>query len=245
MTTGDSETAKLTILTTEQYTLQSARQLCLQDMQGRATMFFNVVSASLVVIGFFGSASHFGNSFSIFILALLTGLWVLGFLTYIRVIQAAMEDVIISFGLARIRHRYLDMQPALREVFVRSTNDDYTGINREMGSTQAWWQPLMATHIVIAFATSVIAGMEISFALNQIVHVPVAGDVIVGAAAFAANLAAFAAYDEMFSETSIVSFRRAIRQRIEISRGRFALRTPRCPRTDALRPLRRLSSGQP
>jgi hypothetical protein len=164
-TTGASD---LTILTTEHFTLQSARQLCLQDMQGRSTMFLTVVSASLIAIGFFGTATHFGGGFVVFVLSLLTSLWALGVFTFVRVLQAAIEDVIICFGIARIRHRYTEIAPNLRDSFVRSIHDDFTGIYAEMGSSQNRWRRLMPTYVVIAFVTSVFAGAEVAFALGEI-----------------------------------------------------------------------------
>ena len=170
----------LTILTTEHATLQSARQFSLQDMQNRSAMFLTVVSASLVAIGFFGSASHFSGGFTIFVLALLTSLWVLGFLTFVRVVQGAVEDSIICFGLARIRHRYTEISPGVRELFVRSINDDFEGINHEMGSTKRWWQVFMPTYIAVSFVTNVLAGTEVAFAAGNIFHATLA--VQIGAA---------------------------------------------------------------
>ena len=108
MFSGGTGTSDLTILTTEHYTLQSARQLCLQDMQSRSTIFMTGLSASLVAISFFGSATQFRGGFVVFVLALLIPLWFAGVLTWTRVVQAAIEDVIISFGMARIRHRYTE-----------------------------------------------------------------------------------------------------------------------------------------
>jgi hypothetical protein len=175
-------TNDLTILTAEHFTLQSARQLCLQDMQGRSTMFLTVVSASLIAIGFFGTVTHFAGTFVVFVLALLTSLWVLGVLTFVRIIQAAVEDVIISFGIARLRHRYVEIAPNLRDLFVRSIHDDFRGINAEMGSVQSWWQRLMPTYIVISFVTSVVSGAVVAFALGEIFRTP---PVVQGAAAIA------------------------------------------------------------
>lgn len=167
-TTGTND---LTILTTEHFTLQSARSLCLQDMQGRSTMFLTTVSASLIAIGFFGAATHFEGGFVVFVLALLTSLWVLGVFTFLRILQAAVEDVIICFGIARIRHRYTDIAPNVRDSLVRSIHDDFHGINAEMGSKQSWWQRLMPTYVVISFVTSVISGAEVAFALGEIFRV--------------------------------------------------------------------------
>lgn len=181
----------LTILTTEHFTLQSGRQLCLQDMQGRSAMFLTIVSASLIAIGFFGTATHFGGGFVVFVLALLTSLWALGFFTFVRIIQAAVEDVIICFGIARIRHRYTEIAPNLRDSLVRSIHDDFRGINAEMGSGQSWWQRLMPTYIVIAFVTSVVSGAAVGFALGEIFRVTPLVQAAAAIATFAFNSIGF------------------------------------------------------
>lgn len=192
MFSGDTTgTSDLTILTTEHFTLQSSRQLCLQDMQSRSTMFLTTVSASLIAIGFFGSATQFRGGFVIFVLPLLISLWVLGALTFMRVVQAAIEDVIICFGIARIRHRYTEIAPGVREILVRSIHDDYAGIYREMGSMAAWWQSLMPTYIGISFLTSVLAGAVVAFALSEIAHVTLAIQMAAAVAVSVTNIIVF------------------------------------------------------
>ena len=188
MIRGSTGTGDLTILTTEHFTLQSARQLCLQDMQNRSSIFLTAVSASLVAFGFFGSATHFTGPFFIFVLGLLISLWVLGVLTWTRVLQAAIEDVIISFGIARIHHRYTELAPDISPLLVRSTHDDFKGINFEMGSTHEWWQQLMPTYVAISFVTSVIAGSAVAFTLVEIGHVKLAMPMIAAVSVFVLNL---------------------------------------------------------
>lgn len=191
MFSGPKGADDLTILTAEHFTLQSSRQLCLQDMQGRATMFFTIVSASLIAIGFFGTATHFGGGFVFFVLALLTSLWVLGILTFVRVLQCDLEDTIICFGIARIRHRYTEIAPNVRDELVRSIHDDLTGISAEMGSNIRWWQRLTPTYVVISFVTSVVAGAEVAFALGAIFGRPPALQAAAAIATFAINALGF------------------------------------------------------
>lgn len=188
---GTTGTSDVTILTTEHFTLQSARQLCLQDMQNRATIFMTGLSASLVAISFFGSATQFRGGFVAFVLALLVPLWVAGVLTWMRVVQAAIEDVIISFGIARIHHRYTEIAPNLSTLLVRSIHDDYAGIDREMGSPGAWWQKLMPTYVSISFITSVLAGAVIAFVLNEISRSTLTIQMVGGVAAFGINMLFF------------------------------------------------------
>ena len=174
-----SDELELTVLTTEHYTLQSARQACLQDMQGRATLFLYSVSAVLVALGFMASASA-RQQFIVFSVTLLSALWVLGILTFLRLGQLAVEDTIIVFGISRIRHRYLELQPALEGMFVRSIHDDLTGLQEEMGASRAWWQFLMPTTTAVSFVDSVVGGADLSVILSASLHVSLMIAVVAG-----------------------------------------------------------------
>lgn len=88
---GITGTTDVTILTTEHITLQSTRQLCLQDMQNRSTMFLTALSAALIAISFFGSATQFRGGFVAFVLAVLIPLWVAGVLTFTRVLRRRLR----------------------------------------------------------------------------------------------------------------------------------------------------------
>ena len=154
-------------------------------------MFLTIVSASLIAIGFFGTATHFGEAFVVFVLALLTSLWVLGLFTFVRILQAAVEDAIISFGIARIRHRYTEIAPNLRELLVRSIHDDFRGINAEMGSEQHWWQRLMPTYVVISFVTSVVSGALVAFALSELLRLAPLAQAAAAIATFTINALGF------------------------------------------------------
>ena len=193
MSAKTAGTSDLSILTTEHFTLQSARQLCLQDMQNRSTLFLTAVSASLVAISFFGSATQFHGAFFGFVLSLLISLWVLGTLTWTRVVQAAIEDVIISFGIARIHHRYTEIAPDIQPLLVRSIHDDFAGINREMGSTQEWWQKLMPTYVAISFVTSVLSGSAVAFTLSELAHATPAIEMLAAFVTFIINIMMFKA----------------------------------------------------
>lgn len=190
---ASSGASDLTILTTEHFTLQSARQLCLQDIQGRSTIFLTVLSVSLLAIGYFGTATHFGPAYIAFVLVLVSTLWVLGVLTFMRVLQASVEDTIIDYGIARIRHRYTELSPSVAPLFVRTTHDDFAGMNHEMGSTDSWWQQLMPTYVVVSFVTSVLAGSEVAFALGQLLHASIAAQTAAGIATFLINAIVFRA----------------------------------------------------
>lgn len=182
---------ELTILTTEHMALQSARMACLQDIQGRTSMFLTSVSGTLVALGFLGAADHFGPGFVVSALTLLATLWVLGFLTLLRIGQIDFEDVIIAFGIARIRHRYTEIEPSMRDRLVRSIHDDLPGLNAETGGANTRWQGLMPTQSLVSFLASVIAGAEVAVIVTVASHATLRVAAVSGIVAGAVNVLLF------------------------------------------------------
>jgi hypothetical protein len=169
-----------TILTTEHFTSQTVRSTCLQDMQGRASLFLTAVSGSLVALSFIGSATKFGTAFLMFTIALLATLWFLGFLTFLRIAQIGVEDTIVAFEIARIRHRYIELVPEMANRITRTVHDDIAGLQAEMGGASSWWQVLMPTQSLITFIVSIIAAVELALILTAVFHLSPIGAVIGG-----------------------------------------------------------------
>jgi len=135
-----SDTAFLTVLTTEHYNLQSARFATISDSNGRASLFLSSVSSSLVALAFIGQAAQFGEAFRVFGLVLFPVLCVLGLFTFKRVLQSAVDDIVYDFGINLIRHFYAEMAPDATPYFVLSTHDDGTGMMRAMGARNGFGQ---------------------------------------------------------------------------------------------------------
>jgi hypothetical protein len=60
---------------------------------GRSTLFIGAVSGALIAIAFTGQVSHTGTAFHVFSLMLLPSLFLLGLITFERVLQSAIEDL--------------------------------------------------------------------------------------------------------------------------------------------------------
>jgi hypothetical protein len=179
---------EVTILTTEHFTSQSARGACLQDMQGRASLFLTSVSGSLIALGFLGSATQFGPGFALFATVLLGTLWVLGLLTFLRVAQIGVEDTILAFGIARIRHRYIELVPQVADRITRTSHDDIAGLKADLGGADRWWQALMPMESLISFLVSVIAAADVSVIFAVALHAVPLVAIVAGIAAGIASL---------------------------------------------------------
>src|SRR5512132_2009067 len=99
----------LQALTTEHFTLQTARSATIADSNGRSALYLSTVSSVVVALAFIGQVDRLGHAFSLFALALLPALVLLGVLTYLRLVQTAVEDLFYARAINRIRRHYVDL----------------------------------------------------------------------------------------------------------------------------------------
>lgn len=118
------------ILATEHWGLLAARSTAQSEVLTRITIFLALVSAGLVTIGLLGQASGFSGWFGGASLALLAFLTVIGFMTQVRVMNVSEEDMMYVVAMNRIRGAYVDLDPAVAEVFLAAVNDDMAGMKR-------------------------------------------------------------------------------------------------------------------
>ena len=88
----------LAALTTEHFTLQTARSATIMESNGRSALFLSTVSSAVVALAFIGQVADVGQPFFLFALAVLPTLFFLGLLTYLRLTQSATEDLLYSPG---------------------------------------------------------------------------------------------------------------------------------------------------
>jgi hypothetical protein len=96
----------LTALTTEHFTLQGARQQTMSESSARASLFIVAVSSALVALGFIGQLSDVGDVFNVFALTVLPTLYVLGAVTFVRLVECGAEDFRYGMAINRIRGYY-------------------------------------------------------------------------------------------------------------------------------------------
>ena len=190
----------LTILTTEHWSLLTARSLVYNETFARGAMFLTFLSASLVALGFVAGSGAAGTmlplvAIPILVLDLFVGLATLG-----RLIDATTEEFVALQGMARLRHAYLEVAPDLAPYFSTARHDDMASVLRAYGPT-AGRPPSTLGNVAHGLTTmpgmvmvvdSALAG-SIASALAIVVGVDAAGALAVGVLAGIAALALFAA----------------------------------------------------
>jgi hypothetical protein len=187
--TRDLSPQVVAIMTTEHYNLQSGRAMTISDANGRASLFLGTVSTSLVALAFVGgisrSSAGLGQAFYVFGLVLLPSLVFLGVVTFARVLQSGIEDLIYARGINRIRHLYQEHAPQMRPYFILSAHDDEAGVMGNSAMRAGWWQPFLSTAGMIAVINSVIVGAFVSLLLATLAAgLPLGVLISVGVAAF-------------------------------------------------------------
>lgn len=123
----------ITILSTEHWSLLSARSLAYNEAFVRAGMFLTFLSMSFVAMALLAQAMDFGRDFlSVAALVLAFDL-VIGLATFGRINGANYDDLRAVHGMARIRHAYTQITPLVAPYFTTPTHDDIDAVTTVYG----------------------------------------------------------------------------------------------------------------
>lgn len=116
------------ILSTEHWSLLSARSLAYNEAFVRAGMFLTFLSMSFVGLALLAQAMSFGRDF-LGVAALILGFdVVIGLTTFLRINGANLDDLRAVHGMARIRHAYTQVTPIVTPYFTTPTHDDIDAV---------------------------------------------------------------------------------------------------------------------
>lgn len=118
----------LQILTTEHWSLLSARGLAYNESFARASMFLAFVSMSFVALALLATANGFTREFLAIAAVMLGFDFLIGILTVLRMMFAALEDTRATFGMNRIRNAYVRIAPTVERFFITGVHDDVQGM---------------------------------------------------------------------------------------------------------------------
>lgn len=180
----------LQFMTTEHFTLQTARASTISEANGRCALFIGSVSSAVVALAFIGQASGLSESFFLFGLVLFPSLLFLGIFTFKRVLQTAAEDIIYARGINRIRHYYVELAPDIRPYLIESIHDDTAGALRGMGIplNTSKWDLFQTSSGMIAVINSVIGGVFTGLFNRFLFSLPVYADFGIGVVVFVVSV---------------------------------------------------------
>ena len=191
----------LTALTTEHFTLQGARSQTMSESSARASLYVLSVSSSLIALGFIGQVSEIGDLFNTFALTVLPTLYVLGVVTFVRLVECSAEDFRYGMAINRIRGYYLEVAGDRADLFLLSAKDDAAGVREAMGLPRKGRTPIFAFSSAIAVINGVVAGAAVALALGALTGVSLAVAAIAGGVAAVISALGWIRYsDALFSE---------------------------------------------
>jgi hypothetical protein len=186
------------ILSTEHWSLLTARSLVYNETFTRGGMFLTLLSASLVALGFVYQGGG-GSDFPLIVVAVLALDLFVGFATLGRIVNASSEEIRALQAMNRIRHAYLEMVPSLEPYFSTGWHDDIGSVLAIYGASAERPSALLDTLHGLTTMPGMLSVINASIAgaLTAAVVVTVGGDsrlalvmgLLVGAATLVALMA--------------------------------------------------------
>ena len=137
--------------------LQSARGATISESSSRTGVYLTSLTGGVVGLSFVAQASKFGESFFLFALALLPVVFFLGVVTYYRLVQTGVEDVIYARSMSKIQSFFSEIDPAYADLF-NATSVDQVGLSK-LGLFRLWWQQFLSSAAVVAIVNAVVGGV--------------------------------------------------------------------------------------
>ena len=186
------------ILSTEHWSLLSARSLAYNEAFVRAGMFLTFLSMSFVALALVAQAmSSFGQDFLSVAAVVLAFDLVIGLTTFLRMNGANIDDLRANHGMARIRHAYTQITPIVTPYFTTPTHDDIDAVTAVYGPISdrlsgQFLYGLSTSNGMIGLIVAMVGGVLVTvlatlFGLDggASIWIGVAGGVVVLAALFA------------------------------------------------------------
>jgi hypothetical protein len=158
----------LTILTTEHFVLQTARGGTIGEANGRASIYLGAVSSGLIALGFVADDN---DRFALFAAAILPAILMLGWFTFVRLVQTGVESMRYLTRIQRIRRWYASQSPAGPEWFADLAQPTErpaaaAAAVRSMGMRPSFWQMLFTAASMVGALNSLILGVACCLAIR-------------------------------------------------------------------------------
>jgi len=164
------------ILSTEHWSLLSARSLAYNEAFTRGGMFLTFLSMSFVALALLAQGMSFGEQFMTIAAVVLAFDFVIGLTTYARISAANVDDLRAVHGMARIRHGYTQIAPNAIPYFTTATHDDPNSIVEIYGTPTRSGLPVLLYGLttsggMVGLITAMVGGVLIGV-VSLIVGVP-------------------------------------------------------------------------
>ncbi|MCY1144152.1 hypothetical protein OWR29_39685 [Actinoplanes sp. Pm04-4] len=149
------------ILGVEHWSLLATRGAIWQEIFSRTGTFLAILSATVVALSLVVQATGFGQNFRIIALLVLPLVLLLGAATYLRLLEADIEDAWLVVGMNRLRNAYVEMVPGLDQYLVTGYYDDEASVlqtynfRRRVGATHLF----AGSPVIVGIVNAVLGGV--------------------------------------------------------------------------------------
>jgi hypothetical protein len=190
----EPEPAFMQALTTEHFTLQTARAIAVSEENGRTALYIGALSSTLVALALVAQRTPLGQVFYAVALTVLPAMLFLGLVTFVRVLQSSVEDILYARAINRIRHYYTEIDPSHAWYFLLSSRDDFRGALANMGIQDSWTQFLFTMPSAVAVINGLLAGVTVALGVAMCAGPPLPVTVPAGIVSGTTVLALHLAY---------------------------------------------------
>lgn len=188
---------QLQILATEHWGLLATRSLSWTESFSRASMYLTLLSGAIVALAFVAQATAFGGPFQTFALLLLPLVIVVGWTTFVRLLEVNNEDAYWVNGMNRLRKAYIELEPELEPYFVTGTTDDAEGMRRTYAAHGGGigLHVLITVPATVAFVNSALLAVLVTIVASRWIGMDMAAaGPVFGGIAFLVGLVAHIAF---------------------------------------------------
>ena len=190
--TEDDRRALLTALTTEHFVLQTATNGALTETSSRSSLYLTALSSALIAMAF---AAGSREVFLTFVATVLPGIFLLGVLTVLRLVDAALEMAGFLAGISRIHKFYRTLGPEAEHYFApqygRWPESHHTAPVFRLGTMIA----LLTTNAsMLAWINSFVAGAGVTLLVGNLSRVGLPLALVAGAGTAIALIVLFYRY---------------------------------------------------
>jgi hypothetical protein len=121
------------ILSTEHWSLLSARSLAYNEAFTRAGMFLAFLSMSLVALALLAQGLSFTRDVLVIAAIVLAVDLLIGLTTVVRLVGAYDDDLRAVHGMSRLRHAYVQLEPGLAAYLTAPFHDDPASVGTAYG----------------------------------------------------------------------------------------------------------------
>jgi hypothetical protein len=165
---GAPAAVRAQILATEHWSLLATRSMTWSEIFSRTGIFLTVLSATVVALSLVAQGTGFGQAFRVFALLVLPIALLVGLSTYIRLVEADIEDVWLVAGMNRLRQAYLQLEPELDPYFVTSHHDDEAGVLQTYSFQVGLMHLFSGSPVIVGIIDAVISGVVAAVATQAL-----------------------------------------------------------------------------